>query len=262
MRRDQLTSIESLIRDKSRGSLEIFEDALKILSSSSDPCGDATRLTRAHPEMSALEHLRRAACSGSLDRLREFYSSSKEELARTCSELLSDMGVEVVATLSRSSAVLNCLRRSEVSSVVISESRPGLEGVRVAEILRDEGFSVTLVVDALLPWYALKMNATGLVGADRVTEKYLINKAGTLPLATLVRTLAVPSLLKLHRGGYRLEEKPPDEIATLEGVKVVNIYFDETPLERLDRIVFEGLVLRPNEIDKAFRRLSEILEGK
>jgi len=154
---------------------------------------------------------------------------------------------------------LNCLRMSGVNSVVVGESRPGLEGARLAEILRDEGFRVTLVVDALLPWYAAKIGATGLVGADRVTERCLVNKAGTLPLATLVRTVAVPGLLKLQKGEYRLEERPADEVASLRGVRVVNIYFDETPLDRFYRIVFEGLVVRPDEIGLAFKRLDRVL---
>ncbi len=247
------------MEDRTRGSLEIFEEALILLERSDDPCRDARALRGSHPEMTVLEYLEMAACSGSLGKLREFYSSSREELAVTCSNLLSELGVDRVATLSRSSAVINCLDRSSVSEVIVGESRPEREGLGTAEILRDMGFRVILVVDALLPWYSMRMGATGLVGADRVTPTVLVNKAGTLPLASLVRTIAVPGLLKLHRGKYTLMRRDPDEVARLDGVEVVNIYFDETPLRSFHLLVFEGLVLEPHEIGEAFRKLEEVL---
>ncbi len=230
-----------------------------MLGKSGDPCRDARVLRQAHPEMTALEYLEVAACSGSLQKLREFYGRSREELAATCSELLSELEIDVISTLSRSSAVINCLRRSQVSEVIVGESRPGREGLKTAEILRDMGFRVILVVDALLPWYSKRRGAVGLVGADRVTPSHLINKAGTLPLASLIRTIAVPGLLKLHRGEYTIERRDPGEVAVLEGVEVVNIYFDETPLDSLHRLVFEGLVLEPREIGKAFEKLERVL---
>ncbi len=253
------TDIRRLIEDRTRGSLEIFEEAMSLLDRSMDPCKDARVLREAHPEMTALEYLEMAACSGSMHKLREFYGRSKEKLAFTCSKLLSELGIEVIATLSRSSAVINCLKRSPVSEVIVGESRPGREGLKTAEILRDAGFKVTLVVDALLPWYSKRREAVGLVGADRVTPSCLINKAGTLPLATLIRTIAVPGLLKLHKDEYIIERRDPREVAVLEGVEVVNIYFDETPLNSLHRLVFEGLVLEPQEIGKAYEKLEMVL---
>ncbi len=253
------TDLRRLIEDRTRGSLEIFEEALTLLDKSRDPCRDAEILRKAHPEMTVLEYLEMAACSGSLQRLREFYGRSREELASTCAKLLSELGIDVIATLSRSSAVINCLRSSPVGEVVVGESRPGREGLKTAEILRDEGFKVTLVVDALLPWYSKRKGALGLVGADRVTPSHLINKAGTFPLASLIKTIAVPGLLKLHKGEYTIEERDPEEVAVLEGVEVVNLYFDETPLDSFHRLVFEGLVLEPEEIGKAFQKLEMVL---
>lgn len=253
------TDLKRLMENKERGSLEIFEDALKLMYRSEDPCGDARTLRKAHPEMTVLDYLAKAACSGSLERLRGFYSRSKDELAETCSKFLSELKADVVATLSRSSAVVNCLKVSSVSEVIVGESRPGREGLKTAEALRDSGFKVELVVDALLPWYSKKRGAIGVVGADRVTPHYLINKAGTFPLASTIETVAVPGLLKLHKGSYRVERRDPKEVAFLEGVEVVNIYFDETPLNLFKELVFEGMVLEPQEIEKAFQKLEEVL---
>lgn len=249
------------MEDRERGSLEIFEDALELMSRSKDPCKDARALQKAHPEMMALEHLKVAACSGSLERLKAFYKRSKGELAVTCSKFLSELGADVISTLSRSSAVMDCLKMSPVNEVIVGESRPGREGLRTAEFLRNEGFKVELVVDALLPWYSKKRRALGLVGADRVTSNYLINKAGTLPLASIIDTIAVPGLLKLSKD-YKIERRDPREIEAPEGVEVVNIYFDETPLSLLKRLIFEGMVLEPQHIKKAFQKLKEVLEIK
>ncbi|MCS7103286.1 MAG: hypothetical protein NZ992_05345 [Candidatus Korarchaeum sp.] len=223
--------------------------------SSKDPCSEARLLADAHPEMSAIQYLVRAACRGSLGRLKEFFDSSKELLARTCAEHLADSGVERVATISRSSAVINCIKRCSISEVIVSESLPGGEGLETASILKELGFSVILVRDSLLPWIAMRRGAIGLVGADRVTRTHLLNKAGTFALASAINTIAVPGLLKLQSGPYSLSEVVEDR----EGLSYLEAIFDETPLERFSFIIFEGLVLRHDEIEKAFDALDELL---
>jgi len=255
LRRVPPTSIERLVRDRSRGSLEIFEEALNILLDSRDPCGEARLLADAHPEMSAIQYLARAACRGSLRRLKEFFDGSKELLAKTCAGYLRELGVESVATLSRSSAVISCIRDCGAGEVIVAESLPGGEGAETARILRGEGFSVILVRDSLLPWMAAKRGALGLVGADRVTRTHLINKAGTFALASAIPTIAVPGLLKLHDGPYELREVSEDR----EGVRYVECAFDETPLDRFLRIIFEGLILRHDEVGRAFDALDSLI---
>lgn len=254
MRRVLLTGIEELARDRRRGSLEIFEEALSILLSSQDPCGDAKLLVNAHPEMSTLQHLARAACRGSLMALREFSDGSKVLLAKTCARRLDELGVERIATLSRSSAVISCIRECGVSEVIVSESLPGGEGLETANILREAGFSVLLVKDSLLPWIAVRRGAIGLVGADRVTRTHLVNKAGTFALASAVSTIAVSGLLKLHDGPYSLSEG----IVERNGIKYFEAAFDETPLEKFLCIVFEDLIVRHDEIGRAFDKLTSL----
>ncbi|MEM3372226.1 MAG: hypothetical protein QXO55_06435 [Candidatus Korarchaeum sp.] len=243
------------MRDRRRGSFEIFEEALSILINSQDPCSEARLLADAHPEMSVLQHLVRASCRGSLSALKEFFDNSKALLARTCAEHLDELGVERVATLSRSSAVINCIRRCGVSEVIVSESLPGGEGFETASILREAGLSVLLVRDSLLPWVAVRRGAIGLVGADRVTRTHLVNKAGTFALASAVRTVAVPGLLKLQDVPHGLSE----EIVERYGIRSLESAFDETPLEKFLCIIFEGLVVRYDEIGRAFGKLDALL---
>ncbi len=254
-RRVQLTSIEDLIKDRRRGSLEIFEDALNILMNMEDPCNHALMLARAHPEMSVLEHLARAACRGSLMKLRDFFESSKGRLIRTCSKHLSELGVRRVATISRSSSVINCIKEYGPEEVIVSESLPGGEGLETARILKEYGFSVILTRDSLLPWISMKRGAIGLVGADRVTRTHLINKAGTLALASSLGTVAVAGLLKLQEGPHEIRELLKDR----RGLRYIEAAFDETPLERLKSILFEDMVLTHKEIGRAFDELRKII---
>ena len=243
------------MRDRSRGSLEIFEEALNILLGSPDPCREAILLAEAHPEMSAIQYLARAACRGSLMRLRDFFHSSKAMLTRTCADHLRELGVKRIATLSRSSAVINCIRELSVE-VIVGESLPGGEGIETARILRDAGLSVLLVRDSALPWIAVRKGAIGLVGADGVTRTHLINKVGTFALASAVPTIAVPGMLKLQETPHRLSEV----IEERGGLRCLEAVFDETPLDRFPFLIFEGLVVHRGEIGKAFDALNRVLD--
>ena len=221
----------------------------------------AKRLVSAHAEMAPLRHLLTAACAGRLENLAEFVAGSRKRLTENCTSLMSERGVEVVATLSRSSSVIDCLLRSDVGRVIVSESRPGLEGLDTARILASEGLDVVVVVDALLPYAAKREGAMGLVGADSVTRRVLVNKAGTLPLAETVPTIAVAGLLKLFDGEVVIKPRPPEEVEDLKRVRVLNLYFDETPLYLLEKLIFEVGPLDPSQIDLAFSKLGEVLLG-
>ena len=257
MRRARHTSIEELIRDERRGSLEIFEEALNILLTSEEACREALLLARAHPEMSALQYLAEAACRGKLRKLREFYDNSKVVLARTCVEHLSDLGVRVVATISRSSAVINCIKELAPSEVLVGESLPGGEGIETAKLLSGMGIKVIIVSDSLLPWVAKRRGAVGLVGADRVTRTHLINKAGTFALACSIDTIAVPGLLKLQDEPYSIHES----LREFEGISRFEAKYDETPLDKFKSLIFEGIVVDHREIGRVFEKLYDIIKN-
>jgi translation initiation factor 2B subunit (eIF-2B alpha/beta/delta family) len=100
-----------------------------------------------------------------------------------------------ILTHSRSSttlaALLEARRAGKKFSVIATESRPGLEGRKLAEELRREVASVTLIADAAA---ALVMGQIDfvLLGADRVTPEFLINKIGTRMIALAARELSAP----------------------------------------------------------------------
>jgi len=99
-----------------------------------------------------------------------------------------------VLTLSRSGTVLSALRAADLDGVVVAESRPGREGVGVAEALAAEGHDVTLVPDAAVAHH-LGTGAVDavVVGADTVlADGRVVNKVGTRGAAAAAAREGVP----------------------------------------------------------------------
>ncbi len=256
LKRDRLTAIK---RDRTRGALELLKEAVELLSSSEDPCREARELEQALGEMAPFQHLARAACSGSLEGLREFLSESSDQLTRTCSELLDELKAEVVATISRSSAAISCLKGSSHSLALVGESRRLYEGVSTARELAEAGIKVILVVDALLPSKSREMGAVGLIGADRVLPNGdVVNKVGSFPLSLAVPTYVVAGLLKLAHD-FSPRPRDPEELGHEGPFQVLNLYFERVPSHLIKAIAFEGFSVSPDEVEVAFRRLNSIL---
>lgn len=163
---------------------------------------------------------------------------------------------DVVLAYSRSSSVLAALRAAKASGklfdVVTTEARPNLEGRALAQELAELQIPVRLLVDALVGT-AVEGADHVFVGADAVTARGVVNKAGTRLLALAAREHRVPlhvvadtSKAWLKRGAPttgvlsgRLHD--PKEVwdAPPHGAEVVNLYFDETPIELCTDLVCE-----------------------
>jgi translation initiation factor 2B subunit (eIF-2B alpha/beta/delta family) len=104
------------------------------------------------------------------------------EAAATAAERIAE---ERVVTLSRSGTVREALARADPAAVLVAESRPGAEGVGVAESLAGAGVDTTIAPDAAVA-HAL---STGdwdavLVGADAILpDGAVVNKLGTRAFA-------------------------------------------------------------------------------
>jgi translation initiation factor 2B subunit (eIF-2B alpha/beta/delta family)/ADP-ribose pyrophosphatase YjhB (NUDIX family) len=179
-----------------------------------------------------------------------------------------------VATLSRSGTVYAALVERDPETVLVAESRPGREGVGVAERLaRETDAAVTLTTDAAL---AEQLAVTGvetvLVGADAVTpDGSVLNKVGTRGTATVANREGIDCLvvaasdkvLPASTGDEPAdpaqldrEERDPAEVYdgdsdgepdgtddTDTDVAVANPTFDLTPADRVDAVVTEDGVL-------------------
>ncbi len=153
---------------------------------------------------------------------------------------------ETVATLSRSGTVLAALREREPAAVLVAESRPGREGVGVAESLA-EGAAVTLTTDAAL---AGELDRRGIgalvVGADRVLpDGRVLNKVGTrggaLSAPADCRVFVVAARDKVAPdAAVDREERDPGVVYDGDAdLAVANPTFDVTPAEAVDAVLTE-----------------------
>lgn len=142
--------------------------------------------------------------------------------------------------------------------VVVSESRPGNEGTRLAAALAARGIPVRLGTDAWL-WGAIDEEGLLVVGADTLLPTAWVNKTGTRALATRAREVGarvacaadtskfLPSGLAALPRSY---ERDPREILSAgpASLEIENPYFEEIPWEALDVLVTERGPTRPRDL--------------
>ena len=171
----------------------------------------------------------------------------------------------VVLTHSRSSTVLRALlkarREGKRLTVVVTESRPLLEGRTLAEELAREGVVVTLIADAAAA-LALQRVDLVLLGGDKVTPLSLVNKIGTRMISLAAQERGVPvyglcdssKFINIDaRTFFNDEQRSADELwpAAPKGIAVMNRYFEPTPLGCFTKIITEE---GPLAVEEAARR--------
>lgn len=183
---------------------------------------------------------------------------SERIAAHTLSLLPDDCAV---LTHSRSSTVLAALQLAATSGrlaqVVCTESRPGYEGRTTAATLAEQGVKTALITDAAAAHFLGRVNLV-LVGADSISREGLVNKMGTYALALAARDRRVPfyalcgteKFLPSNHAYFSIAPQDPQEVwpEHPQGVEVLNLYFDVTPLKYLSGVVTEQGVLTPEEL--------------
>ena len=158
-----------------------------------------------------------------------------------------------LVTLSRSGTVREALARADPAAVLVAESRPGGEGVGVAESLTADGVDTTITADAALAhelasgdWDAV------LVGADTVLpDGRVVNKVGTRSLALAAVREGVPVYVVAAVDKVATDTEPHLEDADPAAVydddadlHVTAPLFDETPADCVT-----GLCTEQGELD-------------
>ncbi|MUV61249.1 hypothetical protein GJ634_11200 [Halobacterium sp. CBA1126] len=158
-------------------------------------------------------------------------------------------------TLSRSGTVSAALRDANPGHVVVAESRPGGEGVGVAESLAD-GFDVTLTTDANVP-AAVEAADAVLVGADAVfPDGRVVNKVGTRAAALAARDADAPVLVVCAADKVAPEPLPVedgDSSALYDGdapLDVRNPVFEAVPARLVDAVVTERGRLDADDVQR------------
>lgn len=176
-----------------------------------------------------------------------------------------------IMLISYSSTIINLLLKNKEFNfeIYVLESRPLLEGQRVAEILSSH-FKTHLIVDAAIGNFIDEIDVV-LIGVDSILKDgSVINKIGTFPLSLLARTKKIDVFavcdsykynLKSHHGhSVLIEEKPLKEVYNKEMsnklLEVHNYYFDITPPEYISGIISDLGVFSIQEfLDKVIESL-------
>ncbi len=191
-------------------------------------------------------------------RIREKSGSNVKEITRWGCRLILDH--HVILTHSASSVVESIFSEARKQKkryrLICTESRPLLEGTKMAERLAKAGVKIRLIPDADIA-RAVRDCHFVLTGTDRFTETSFINKTGTHAIATLAKEMNKPlyvagetdKVLLKRTYPVRFAQNKPQEIfdSRSDNLQVDNIYFEESPLSYSNKIILEDGVFELKE---------------
>ncbi|HUK29351.1 MAG TPA: S-methyl-5-thioribose-1-phosphate isomerase [Candidatus Acidoferrales bacterium] len=186
--------------------------------------------------------------------------------------VLTHCNAGTLATVSYGTAlapIRTAISQGKKVKVIATETRPRLQGAKLTtyELGRD-GIPVTLIVDGAAG-YVMKrgMVQKAIVGADRITDKYVANKVGTYLIALAAKAnnipfyVAAPSStfdLRKESSEVKIEERDAEEVTHIwgkrippRGVPVFNPAFDLTPVELVQGFITERGVIAPGDVKEA-----------
>lgn len=271
--------------DRESGASEILVEALGILANAR-AAGVAVKpiaraLCRAQPSMASIWNAAIAALAAAndpqrFDRFHERVTRAPAALGRFATgHFASDGGGPLrVTTMSFSGTVagmLEAIHAQRPLRVSCSESRPALEGRRLASRLAAAGIPVTCYSDAAIG-QALAAADAVIVGADAIGPEWFLNKSGTRMLAAAAARQGVPVYVVAgrdkfvsHAVGGRLSgrEGAAAEIwaGAPPGVDVRNPYFESTPLDLVTSVISDigvlGAAMVPDVCESAHDAFAE-----
>ena len=178
------------------------------------------------------------------------YQRRLKDTIREAAKLLS--GYRCILTHSYSSTLATAIELCEDLKVIATESRPGFEGVRLAERLASSGFDVTLIVDSAASYILERGEVDAVVvGCDAILDDCsIVNKIGTRMIALAARETGTPfhvvtDLWKAAVHGFSFEEHPPEEVygRKVEEINVRNPYFERIPPKLVSKFITDEGVL-------------------
>jgi translation initiation factor 2B subunit (eIF-2B alpha/beta/delta family) len=264
--------IEALAADRTTGASGIVVKALDILAavkaSDIDTQEVAEALCLAQPTMASVWNAATAALSDDPTRLTQFAERVRRApnaIARYAAAHFtaddSERPLHVVSLSCSGSVVvaLKAIRAVRAVRVSCSESRPALEGRRLAAELVAAGipvayFSDAAIAHALGPADFADFANVVLVGADAIASTWFLNKTGTRMLAAAATQQGVPVYVVASRdkfAGHDLAARlvirsgEPVEVwdAPPEGVEVRNPYFELIPLDLVTAVISDVGIL-------------------
>jgi translation initiation factor 2B subunit (eIF-2B alpha/beta/delta family) len=176
-----------------------------------------------------------------------------------------------VFTYSYSGTVVDVIRVAGYKNIVVTESRPMMEGKRLAKELGEEGFNVLLVVDGAAGMYVTAADIC-LIGADSVQfDGSTVNKVGSKLLGYAAKDQGIPlyvlcdtskfNVLNYLGASIELEKKAPDEVSEpMKNVSIKNPYFEVVPPDLITGVITEEGFMEPLDIRRKMESMRKYVE--
>ncbi|MCS7132672.1 MAG: hypothetical protein N3F65_03625 [Nitrososphaeria archaeon] len=190
------------------------------------------------------------------------YQSQISSVIGNASEKLREYAV--ILTHSYSSTVAAALEQCRGLRVYVTESRPGMEGRRLAERLARMGLEVVLIVDSAASYVLDRGHVDAVVtGCDAILDDCsIVNKIGTKVIALAASEMGVPfivvtDLWKAAVHGISLEERAPEEVyeGKLPNLSSLNPYFEIVPSKLITSFITDEGVLKPSRLVKKIEEM-------
>jgi translation initiation factor 2B subunit (eIF-2B alpha/beta/delta family) len=274
--------VAKVAADRESGASTILDEVIVILRTALESAAPveavARALCRAQPGMApvwnaALEAIAAQRSPGRFDRFVQRVARSRAALTRVAVAALAGdaPGVPLrLVTLSFSGTVartIEAVQRIRPVHLSCSESRPALEGRRLASGMAALGVTVTCLSDAAIASALAGADAL-LVGADAVTADWFLNKSGTRMLATAAAQQSVPIYVLATREKFvspavaaqlTVREHPGEEVwpSAPPGVEVRNPYFESTSLDLVSAVISDAGVLGAGLVPDVCRAIED-----
>ena len=263
--------VEKIKSLKIQGAQEIAIESLKFLREYGKSYGYGKKffsamkiLENARPTAVVLhncfETLKKDPSKETINKLLSRIRTSTKNVAKHAKFIKSG---DVIMTHCHSGVAMSVLKYAWKSgkkiSVIATETKPKLQGIKTAKELASAKIPVTLITDSAVSFYIPKVDYV-LLGSDAMRKDGNVNKIGSLNIALAAHYFKKPyyvaaSTFKLdRRPKIKIEMRPPDEIyKPIKGVKILNPAFDITPWKLVTRIITEKGVMTPGNLIKLMR---------
>lgn len=264
-----ITVLQTLIQDRDFASTAEFKSTLTEA---------ARALLKAQPGMAPLFHLgntilsaldgahtveqMKSACQLAFTNFERTLCESAAVIAEHTYDLIP--AGDLIFAYSFSSTVVSCLLNAHAKGryfrVACTESRPTMEGRKLAACLAAGSIEVLQTFDSAMG-LILPNCRIAFMGCDSVGRPGVVNKVGSYLLALACRELKIPlyaltgtekfvhderlfEFEKHERPGHEVWDDPP------KGVRVLNHQFELIPIEFLAGVVTERGILQEKDIER------------
>lgn len=251
-----------IARDALSGLADYCSQAYLTEGDIQQACHLARQLQRIRPSMAPLQRLVGAwlrqveqdalSLAQAAAHAMQLVQYSHEAVARSAGAMAQRIKPgSVVMTHSWSSTLreLFCLLSQQACQAIITESRPGYEGYKTAELLSDLKLPCRLITEAQMGIW-LEEADFAVIGADMLLEDgSVVNKAGSYLLALAAQAVNKPFFVccetfkqvDLLPSMAELEQHSGDELGApiLKHVEVMNQYFEVVPAHLITEVITE-----------------------